>query len=271
VVLAVYERAEALDVVLRAYSEQEGPLPQVVVADDGSSDEIATIVERWRETLEIEHVWQPNEGFRKARMMNIGAEAASGDYLLFIDGDCVPRKRFLSAVRDAALPGWFLSTKRVLLGPAITRKILEEGVPAWRWSSAEWVVRAPGELPQLERLLPLRDRDRPWHGRASDFVPPVDAYTLIGVRREDFERVNGFEGRCNRTSDGEDQDMAIRLRRTGLRCAWPGPWATVLHLWHDKRSDHLERQNLVFEQTLKSDHFEAAQGLRELRAESGRL
>jgi glycosyltransferase involved in cell wall biosynthesis len=268
VILAVYERAEALDVVLRAYSEQHGPLPEVVVADDGSGDEVAAVVERWRDRLEIVHVWQPNDGFRKARMMNVGAEAASGDYLLFIDGDCVPRAGFLRSVRRAALPGQFSSTKRVLLGPGISRRILERGLPAWRWSSVEWLVRAPRDFKQLGHLLPLRDHHS--NGRVVDFVPPVDAYTLIGVAREDFERVNGFEGRCYRTSDGEDQDMAIRLRRIGLRCAWPGPDATVLHLWHDHRSDHLERQNLVFEQTQKSNHFEAAQGLRELRAEAGR-
>src|SRR6188472_533093 len=72
VVLATYERADALEFVLRAFHEQTGGHTfEVIVADDGSGPDVATTVERWRGPLDIRHVWQPNEGFRKARAMNL--------------------------------------------------------------------------------------------------------------------------------------------------------------------------------------------------------
>ena len=54
-----------------------------------------------------------DEGFRRARILNLAALEARGDYIVFIDGDCIPRVGFLAAVRRAALPGWFLATKRI--------------------------------------------------------------------------------------------------------------------------------------------------------------
>jgi len=270
VVLAVYERADALEAVLRGFAEQTPPLPQIVIADDGSGPAVADVADPWRDTFDVVHVRQENEGFRKARMQNLAADAASGDYLLFLDGDCVPRTGFLDAVRRAARPGWFLTTKRLLLGEAFTRRILDGDVRPWRWSAAEWLVRAPRDVGRPGYLIPLRDRRRPWREGQPEFVPPFHAYTMFGLRRDDFERVNGYEGRCTRSTDGEDQDLAIRLRRSGLRCGWPGPHATVLHLWHAVRADRSDRADRVFKQTESSDHVEAVLGLRELRAELGR-
>jgi hypothetical protein len=49
-------------------------------------------------------------------------------------------------------------------------------------------------------------------------------------------------------------------------CGWPGPKATLLHLWHPHRTDRSDRRDRVFVQTLASDHVEAVIGLRELAA-----
>jgi glycosyltransferase involved in cell wall biosynthesis len=268
VVLATYERADALDVVLRAFSEQDDAEPfEVVIADDGSGESIARVIERWRGRLELTHAWQPDEGFRKARILDLAALAARGEHLLFLDGDCVPRRTFMSAVARAARPGWFLTTKRIELGERFTRRVIEEGLPVWRWSAAEWLVRAPREVGRPGYLLPARDRRRPWRPNQPEFYPPFNAYCLFGVDREDFERVNGYDARCVRSTDGEDQDLAIRLRRTGLRCGWPGPRATVLHLWHAVREDRSDAPRL-FRETQASAHVQAVVGLRELAAEA---
>jgi len=264
VVLATYERSDALELVLRAFAEQEGPPFEVVVADDGSGAEVATVVERWHERVNLRHVWQPNEGFRKARVLNKAALAAHGEHLLFLDADCIPRRGFMEAVRRARRPGWFLSTKRVFLHERFTQRVLAEHLPVWRWSAARWLLRAPREVGRPGYLVPARDRRRPWRSRQPEFVPPASAYCLFDVRREDFVRVNGYDARCTHSNDGEDQDLAIRLRRSGLKCGWPGPAATVIHLWHPIRSEHVSDHTRVFRETQKSDHVEALVGLREV-------
>jgi glycosyltransferase involved in cell wall biosynthesis len=101
IILATYERADALELVLTSLSEQASSALEIVVADDGSGDEIAATVARWRDRLEIRHVWQPQQGFRKSRALNLAALSARGEQLIFLDADCIPRRGFLAAIRRA--------------------------------------------------------------------------------------------------------------------------------------------------------------------------
>ena len=105
IIVATYEFSLALELLLHALAEQEGEPCQVIVADDGSGDEVLAVVERWRGRLDLEHVWHPDEGFRKARALNLAVLAARGDYLLFLDSDCLRRQSFAKAIRRAALRG----------------------------------------------------------------------------------------------------------------------------------------------------------------------
>lgn len=269
VVLATYERPEVLNIALHALTEQQGAPFEVIIADDGSSEGVARVVERWRPRLGLKHVWQPDEGFRKARVLDLAALAALGDYFVFLDGDCVPRQGFMQAIRKGALPGSFLSTKRITLGESFSGRVVRERLPIWRWSAIDWLVRAPREVGRPGYLLPARDRRRPWRADQPEFTPPGRAYSFVGVFRTDFERVNGYDARCMRAVDGEDQDLAIRLRRSGLRCGWSGPASTVLHLWHPPGSYRARGHLPLFRQTEMDDRVEAVVGLRELAAELG--
>ena len=269
VAVSAHEWPEALEVMLRALADQDGPPFEIVVADDGSGPETAAVVDRWCDRLELQHVWQPHEGFRKARIMNVAALAATGDYLVFLDGDSLPRRGFLEAVRRAVLPGWFLSSKRVNLREPFSRRVVEGQLPVWRWSAAEWLIRAPREVRRPGFLVPARDRRRPWREDQPEFSAPGAAYCMFGVFRSDFERVNGYDARAVRWIDGEDQDLATRLRRAGLRCGWAGPASTLFHLWHPPRRERSIVETPLFRETEASDHVEAVVGLRELVAELG--
>jgi glycosyltransferase involved in cell wall biosynthesis len=276
VVVVTYEWPEALDAVLRSLSEQTDSDFEVVVADDGSGPETRATVEHWREHLAgtVRHVWQPDEGYRRARILDAAALAATGEYLVFLDGDCLVRRRSIEAIRRASLPGWFLASKRLNLSKERSRRVLDDRLPVWRWSALTWLLRAPAELATAPRqaarpgvLVPIRDRRRPWRVRQPEFSPPYDGYGFfLGVARSDFERVNGFDTRFEGWG-GEDVDLAVRLRRSGLRCGWPGPRATVLHLWHQERKGHQSSNAPLVDDTKQSDRIEAILGLRELSAE----
>jgi glycosyltransferase involved in cell wall biosynthesis len=263
VVLATYERPECLEVVLQALLDQSDRAFDVVVADDGSGPDVREKVDVWRSHLDLTHAWHPKDGFRKALALNEATRAARGDYLVFLDADCVPRRGFVRAVRKGARAGWFLSTKRLMLSEPFSRRVLEHRLPVWRWSAAEWLVRAPREVGRPGYLVSARDRGRPWRSGSAEFVPPEHAYSLIGVFRSDLERVNGFDARCTSALDGEDQDLAIRLRRSGLKCGWAGPASTVFHLWHEPRSYQVDGRAPLFRTTeADEDRLEAVVGLR---------
>jgi GT2 family glycosyltransferase len=276
VVVSTYEWPGALAVVLRALWEQRDPSFDVVVADDGSGDETRNVVSRWQAVFgdRLTHSRQPDEGWRKARALDGAALEARGRYLVFLDGDCVPRRGFTRALRRAALPGWFLASKRVNLSEGLSQRVIAGQLPVWRWSAARWLAGSARELLTAHReaarpglLLPVRDRRRPWREGQPEFVPPFDGYGFVlGVERDEFERVNGFDTRFTGWG-GEDEDIAARLRHAGLRCGWPGPGATVLHLWHPVHKGTSPSNAPFVAETKASGRVAAVSGLRELAAE----
>jgi glycosyltransferase involved in cell wall biosynthesis len=278
VVVTTYEWPEALDAVLRSLADQSDSDFEIVVADDGSGPETENVVEAWQSRLgeRVRHARQPDLGYRRARALNLGALTASGEYLVFLDGDCLVRSRFVGASRKAALPGWFLASKRLNLSADLSRRVLGERIPVGRWSALGWMLRAPHELVSAPRnsarpgvLVPLRDRRRPWRPRQPEFTPPYDGYGFFfGLSRTDFVRVNGFDMRFEGWG-GEDVDIAIRLQRIGLRCGWPGPRATVLHLWHPPRKRSVSANGPLLAQTREGDRTSAVDGLKELAADLG--
>jgi GT2 family glycosyltransferase len=225
-------------------------------------------VERWRDRFgaRLKHAWQPDEGYRLARARNLGAAASSGDFLVFLDGDCLPGRHFVRALKRSALPGWFVSTRRVGLSQELSRRILAREVDVHRWSRLRWTVRARRELDDAAPLTP-RDRRRTGCVGLPEFEPRDRAYGAgFGVARADFERVNGFDLRYSAWGE-EDVDLAVRLRRLGLRCGHGGARATLFHLWHLSRREHGRPSWWLLEETEAGSNVEAVVGLRELAAE----
>jgi GT2 family glycosyltransferase len=196
---------------------------------------------------------------------NLGAFAARGDYFVFVDGDCVPRRHFIASIRRAALPGWFLAGKRVHLGPVLSRRVLDDHVPIGRWSAASFWIRRR----QIYRWADLtaRDRRRPWRSRLPDFVPHGNAYGfLMAMYRTDFEAINGFDMRYVGWGE-QDVDLAVRLRRLGLRSGWAGPRSTMVHLSHESNMPHERPTWWLLQETIEGGRIHAVTGIRELRAE----
>ncbi len=251
--------------MLRALSEQSDPKFDVVVADDGSGPETADVVERWSRVFgdRLEHVWHPDEGFRLALARNRGALAGPGGYLIFLDGDSVPRFHFVRAMRASAQSGWFVAGRRLELSPGLTARVLAERLPIHRCSFAGW-LRERREVGSLSALTP-RDRRRVGARLAPEFDPHERAYGfLFGVSRGDFERANGYDVRFVGWGE-EDVDLAVRLRRLGLRCGHAGPRATVLHLWHPARRAGDRPNWWLLQEAEDKRHVEAVEGLRELQ------
>lgn len=266
VVVSTYEWPEALDAVLRGLADQSDSAFGVVVADDGSRSDTAHVVSRWGKVFgnRLTHAWQPDEGFRLARVLNLGALATDAQYLVFIHGESVPRQHFVRALRACMASGWFVAGRRVDLSEALTIRVLEEGLPVHRWGLYDW-FRARRDARPLSSLT-RRDRRRVGARELPEFVPHNRTYGyLLGVSRTDFERVNGYDMRFEGWGE-EDVDIATRLRRIGLRCGHAGPDATLIHLWHRTDTPEQRRNWDLLQEVERSESVEAVPGLRELAA-----
>lgn len=101
-------------------------------------------------------------------------------------------------------------------------------------------------------------------------MPRGNAYGfLMAMHRTDFEAVNGFDMRYAGWGE-EDVDLAVRLRRHGLRSGWAGPGSTLLHLAHESRMRTDRPTWRLLQETLRSGDVSVVQGVSELRSERGR-
>jgi glycosyltransferase involved in cell wall biosynthesis len=231
VIVATYNREDALDAALRGFSRQRDCHFELIVADDGSRPATAEVVARWsgRIGAGVKHVWHEDRGFRLAEIRNRAILASRGSYCIFIDGDCIPRADFVAAHRALAERGWFVAGNRVLLSRALSERVLREHLEPELWNAAAWLrARLAGEVNRLAPLLrlplgPMRKlQGVNWRSARGG---------NLAIWRDDLDRVDGFDAAFSGWGR-EDSDIVIRLMRSGVRRK-DGRFASgVLHLWH---------------------------------------
>jgi glycosyltransferase involved in cell wall biosynthesis len=231
IVVTTYDRDDALDAVLRALSRQDDRNFEVIVADDGSGPATRALIESWtpRFPAPLRHVWQEHNGFRAAQVRNRAIVASTGDYVVFLDGDCLPRRDFVAAHRALAEPGWFVAGNRILLSRTLTEDVLRNRREPETWSLGAFVrERLRGGI---NRLLPLvRFPIAGWRKAVAHRWEGCRSCNLA-VWRADLDRVDGFDAAFMGWGK-EDSDLVVRLLHAGSRRK-DGRFATgVLHLWH---------------------------------------
>jgi len=261
VIVTTYNRPDALRAVLDGLGAQADRDFEAIVADDGSRDDTRALVERTSAAFPVPlaHVWQEDKGFRAGAARNRAAGRARGEYLVFLDGDCVPRPDFVARHRALAERGWMVAGNRVLLSEAFTARALQERLPLHAWSAQQWrEARGRGDI---NRTLPLACLPLgPLRKVAASRWQRVRTCNL-GVWTDDFRRVQGFD----ETFEGwgfEDSDLAVRLLNAGVRRK-EGAFATgVLHLWHRENDRRHEGRNWdLLQQRIRSRETLPARGL----------
>lgn len=263
-VVLTYNRADALLAVLRSLANQCGPEHEVLIADDGSrNDHVAMVMQHCPDfRCVIRHIWHPDIGFTAAGARNLGAYFSCGNYLVFLDGDCIPHRSFAAHHERLAEPGFFVNGSRVLLSKSLTIRVLAQKVDLPQKSILFWCkARFRGDCNKLWHLL---------HWPSSFFRKHKNFYWRgirscnLGVWRHDFFTVNGFD----ETFKGwghEDADLVLRLSHLGIGRKNGFMATEVFHLWHceKKRDQELDNKVLVLSR-LKTNIVRAEKGLQEL-------
>jgi GT2 family glycosyltransferase len=242
VVITTYNRSDALVAVLDALTRQTNSNFDVVVADDGSTAAHQQAIHNSTaaKALRATHVWHPDVGFTASRVRNRGVKAARGDYIILLDGDCVPERDFIAQHMRLAQEGCFINGSRVLLSPVLTQQVVNGAVQIDGCSKSYWLdARLHGDASKLGHLLRLPDwnlRKKPtfyWKGIRS---------ANMAVWRKDFETIDGFDESYVGWGH-EDADFVLRLHNAGL-VRKNGFCATeVFHLWHKEASRNKESHN----------------------------
>jgi glycosyltransferase involved in cell wall biosynthesis len=261
VVVTTYNRPDALAAVLEGYLHQEARDFELIVADDGSTADTRAVVEGYaaRAPFPVRHVWHEDRGFRAGAIRNRAIAATRAEYVVFTDGDCVPRRSFVSRHRALAERGRFLAGNRMLLSPAFTQRVLTERLPIHAWSAGQWLAaRLRGDVNRLLPLVTLPDGPaRTRHPRRWEGVKTCN----LSAWRDDLLRVNGFDEAYSGWGL-EDSDLVIRLLHAGVghksaRFATP-----LFHLWHAENDrSRLDANRQRLDALLASTETRAAAGV----------
>lgn len=261
VIVTTYNRPDALQVVLEGFCEQTDLDFELIVADDGSREDTASVVKEFqrRGAYLLQHVWQEDRGFRAAAIRNRAVAAVTAEYIVFVDGDCVPSSDFVRAHKRLAEPGYFLGANRILLSPALTRRVIAEKIPlhSWHWRqwARAWVRR------DVNRFLPLLSLPDAYFRKCAPNRWQGIKTCNLSLWRSDLVRVNGLD----ESYEGwglEDSDLVIRLIHADVKHKTARFAAPVFHLWHqDHDRGRLEANQNRLQGRLHSHDVRAVVGL----------
>lgn len=226
-IVTTYNWKEALDLVFKSIARQSAMPDELLIADDGSRPDTGDLIAQWskRLTVPVHHVWQEDLGFRAARVRNLAIAKASGDYLVFIDGDMVLHPQFIEDHRRAARAGYFMQGVRLLTGPTITQQLLDAGRTQVGFFAPDIKRRRHTiRSPLLSRLVRLRT------------VNTQKAIKTCNQSywRNDLIKVNGFnEGMIGYSR--EDNELAERLFNAGVQRKNLKFGGLAIHLYHATR------------------------------------
>jgi glycosyltransferase involved in cell wall biosynthesis len=225
-IITTYQMPNHLRKVLASVARQTAwEQLEIIVSDDGSTDETAQVVQEFSQAMgkPIGFVTQPHKGFHLTRCRNNGARIASAPYLLFLDGDClIPpdhvEQYVLRRKRGVVQFGYCIrldqgTSERIHLPQIANGDFM-------RWASPE----------QLHSLRTLHFKSL-FYQFIRHPTKPVLKGGNVGILREDYERLNGYDEQF-RAWGCEDDDLSHRARQAGLNIRSMLGATRTYHLWH---------------------------------------
>ena len=233
-IIATYNQPEFLRLAILSAWEQTHLPDEIIIADDGSREETAELVRKMKKetSVPIIHTWQPDDGFRVMLARNNAVAVSTGEYLIFLDGDCYLNKYFIEDHLSFAEKGYYVCGRRVNIKTKRKEYILRTGDR--RITFFSWGTSKKFHAIRSHRLAKLHLEGGALHTKEGM------ASANLAVWRSDFERVNGFNERFINHC-GEDHELACRLEYVGIRLR------KMVHLGIAYHFDHLRTNNIRWE------------------------
>ncbi|MCX6165969.1 MAG: glycosyltransferase [Ignavibacteriae bacterium] len=245
-IISVYKKIDELEIILSSLQKQSFTKEyEILIADDGSGEEMRKFIEQSKKTygLDLKHITHKDIGFRKSKILNEAIKNAKSDYLIFIDGDCIPHNHFIEAHIKNKRPNAVLSGRRVMLG----KKISEGVIKSYKKHKSFEIT--------FSRLLmdSIRSKNASIHIEEALYIENEQARNLINAKKTNLlgcnfsipkcliEKVNGFDEDYTGPGIGEDTDLEYRLRQISANFKSLRNLAIVYHLYHTKTIE--ERKN----------------------------
>lgn len=237
VIISIYNNFKFLNLVLAGFERQINKNFEIIIADDGSKKEVIEKIQQYilKSSLIIKHVWHEDKGWRKNEILNKAVKTSETDYIIFIDGDCIPHKSFVQEHLISKAENTILAGRRSNLSKFISDKLTYENVRAGilekKFAIAGLLFKSVIGGSHLENAVFFNSK----HIRKK--INLKDKGVLgsnFSLHKSDIMEINGFDERYTKPAVGEDTDIEYRLRNAGKKVKSVKHLAIQYHLFHNK-------------------------------------
>lgn len=242
VIVATYQRQASLQLTLTWLSRQTFTDFEVIVVDDGGTDESGTVAKSFSCT----YIWHPHNGFGLSKSRNQGASVARGNIFLFIDSDIMLAPKSLATLQqlyeenpDRAIGGYY----KYLPGMEITANDSWDDI--WNYRLPEKDIVQRGKPVGLDVRDAWRRLDEQNHNFLREDVfeyehkvcwaPMCLLGGVMAIPRHIFEQTDGFDESFN-TYGGEDAEMSLAIISRGYGISYCRSIAGA-HIAHEVDAD----------------------------------
>ncbi len=231
VIMSTYNSEEWLEKVIWGFSVQSELEFEIIIADDGSGPKTKELLDRLRPmiSMPLVHVWQEDNGFQKSQILNKAIMAAKSDYLIFTDGDCIPRKDFVETHIQYREKGYFLSGGYFMLPMNISQAISKDDIIYQRCFDVKWLMNEGLPKSFKNNKLTAKGFWAKFLNTVTPTKPTWNGHNASGWK-EDLVFINGFNQEMQ--YGGQDRELGERLFNKGLKSKQIRYSAIVIHLDH---------------------------------------
>lgn len=258
-IIATYNWPEALNLVLKSVANQVVLPTEIIIADDGSTQETANIIEHYQKQFAIPvlHVWQEDNGFRKATILNKAIAKASGKYIIQVDGDCILHSHFVKDHLDFSKANTYLFGSRVNIQESYVKTLFLNKKINFNVFSKH--IKKRTRALYLPILSSLYKEQKTF---SSKFRGCNTSYF-----KSDFIAVNGY----NEDFKGwgrEDSELALRFHNFGLLARRIRYKGIVFHIYHEEKSkNQLKINNEIEKNTITNKIIWTTNGINKYLSE----
>jgi len=231
-IITTYNRPDALALVLKSVLNQTMLPDEIVIGDDGSTDDTRMLIEKYkaRFNVPVKHIWHEDNGFRVAKVRNQCIENATNEYIISIDGDIVMHKDYIKSHLFFAESNIFLQGHRAMLGKRLTEKAITQGLTNFSFLQND-IKNRKNTIHNLFFAKLLSKKSTDMEGIMGG---------IMSFWKQDAIDINGY----NEDFEGwgkEDSEFGIRLLNLGVKRRDLRFCAVAYHLDHGKNSKLLHR------------------------------
>lgn len=250
-IIATYNWPQALRLCLESVMRQSVMPTEILIADDGSGRETRDVVEYFTSVspVPLHHIWHEDNGFRLSIIRNKAIAAASGEYIVQIDGDVILHRSFILDHMVVAKRGYYVGGSRAMVSEELTDRLFNgEAVPLSPLRSGIKDSNNAIRFPLLSVLF------RGYH-------PERIRGCNMAFWRDDVLKVNGYDEGITGWG-AEDTELCCRLRNIGVVKRAMKFQGIVFHLHHPQASrDRLDVNREILAQSLREKKVFCEQGV----------